>query len=82
MGLVAYVGSMGLVGYGFSYKNTRLVELAARERLTRVSCFYGDILRLEVDVCLIDCCGGLTRQTVVVVPRHVQSIKPIIDNIR
>ena len=59
---------MGLVGYGFSYKNTKLVELAARERLTGVSFFdVGDILRLEGDICLINCCGGLTRQTVVVV---------------
>ena len=43
----------------------KLVELAACERLVGVR-YIDDILRLEGDVCLISCCGGMSREIIVV----------------
>ena len=58
---------MGLCAHGFGYENTKLVELAACERLVSVR-YLNDILRLELrDVCLISCCGGRSREIIVVV---------------
>ena len=61
-------GSTRLGAYGFSYENTKLVELATHERLFSVS--YVDeiiFLQLEGDVCLINCCGGMSREIIVVI---------------
>ena len=58
--------STGLSAYNsFSYENTTLIELAAREHLISVT-YIDDILRLKGDVCLINCCGGMSREIIVV----------------